>query len=98
MVRTVASIYGLETAPLTLSFTSLCAKGDDINIEDTNLEDMLPSISVSPPIRLSPCTIIGACPSFLEEKAFAPSFEIESRRGCIGLFLRLESPVIIVYP
>ncbi len=59
---------------------------------------MLPSISVSPPIRLSPCTIIGACPSFFEEKAFAPSFEIESKRGCIGLFLRLESPVIIAYP
>ena len=72
-----------------------CILGAIIISEVTNWLEMFPGMFTSPP-SIIPETEIGGFPSV--EEHFAPRDSNASSNGCIGLCIRLASPVRIVFP
>ncbi len=96
IVEMVASRYGFDTrSELMFTVIPISVRGATMKRADMNWLEMLPGIVISPPL-IFPITVSGGLPSF--DSHFAPSDSSASVSCFMGLFLRLSSPVRIVFP
>src|SRR5579875_1414188 len=94
IVAIVASRYGLETkSPSISSVIPFSVLGAAIRSAETNWLETDPDMDALPP-GILPSMVMGGLPPV--EVHVAPRLVSASRRGCMGRFLRLASPVSVI--